>query len=81
MPARERDPEDPRRARTASLSLALFLFAAILLFPPLLKLFEGGGTLFGLPTLYLFLFAVWIVVVAAVYLIAEHVAGPRRGPN
>jgi len=78
---RESGPDDTRLGRTASLSLALFLFAALLMFPPLLKLFEGDGVLFGIPTLYLFLFGVWIIVIGAVYLIAERVARPRRRPN
>lgn len=80
------DP-DQRRAEDAPgggtgkigpLSVSLFLFATMMFLPPLVMLGEGDADLFGLPRIYVVLFAVWIAVVGMIYLIAERV--DRSGP-
>ncbi|MCF3630223.1 hypothetical protein RJ527_03135 [Thalassospiraceae bacterium LMO-SO8] len=59
--------------------MSLFLVATLLFLPPLVTLGEGAADLFGLPRIFVVLFAVWIGVVAAIYLIAERVdrSAPR----
>ncbi len=42
---------------------ALFGFALIALNPPVLDLFNRADSLFGLPVAYLYLFAVWAVLI------------------
>jgi hypothetical protein len=81
-----RDPE-PRRSgapergtsRVGAFSVSLFLVATLLFLPPLVTLGEGPADLFGLPRIFVVLFAVWIGVVAAIYLIAERIdrSAPR----
>jgi len=80
-----RDPERRRAAapergtdRVGAFSVSLFLVATLLFLPPLVTLGEGPADLFGLPRLFVVLFAVWIGVVGVIYLIAERV--DRPGP-
>ena len=81
-----RDPESRRAGapergtnRVGAFSVSLFLVATLLFLPPLVTLGEGSADLFGLPRIFVVLFAVWIGVVAAIYLIAERVdrSAPR----
>lgn len=58
--------------------IGLFLLAMVLFDPPLLLLFGGGATLFGLPVLYLYLFAAWLAIIAAIAWIAERRPTRRR---
>lgn len=66
--------------RTAKRDRALALFAAgVLLFnPPIINLFSG--TVFGLPTLYLYFFVGWALIIAALALIVES-GGPPADPD
>ena len=50
----------------------------MLLNPPLLILFGGGGTVFGLPLLYAYVFVAWLLIIAAVAWIAERPTARRR---
>ena len=52
------------RARFGERLVALALFGALLLNYPLLSLVAGGGSVFGLPELYVYLFAVWAGIIA-----------------
>ena len=45
--------------------VALFLIGMLLLFSPLIALPNRPQLLFGLPLLYLYLFGVWILLIAA----------------
>jgi hypothetical protein len=49
--------------------LGLFAAGAVLFNPPILNLV--GGTIVGWPALYLYLFLVWALLIAAVALISE----------
>ncbi|MGN6144047.1 MAG: hypothetical protein ACTHOP_10700 [Mesorhizobium sp.] len=49
--------------------VGLFAAGTILLNPPILNLV--GGTLFGWPALYLYLFVVWGLLIAVIGLISE----------
>ncbi len=68
-------PDDIRRRDRL---IGLFLLAMVLLDPPVLLLFGGGATLFGLPVLYLYLFAAWLAIIVAIAWIAERRPTPRR---
>jgi len=68
-------PDDVRRRDRL---IGLFLLALALLNPPLLMLFGGGATVFGLPLLYLYIFVTWLLIIAAVAWIAERRAARRR---
>ena len=68
-------PEDIRRRDRL---IGLFLLALVLLDPPLLMLFGGGDTLFGLPLLYVYIFFAWLLIIAAVAWIAERRMARRR---
>ena len=58
-------------SRTREFLVALFLLGALLLAPPLLIIFNQAARVFGVPTLYLYLFAVWAVLIALVALTVE----------
>ncbi len=65
----------PRReSRMRERSVALFLIGAVAFMPPTLMLFDHGGMLFGLPALYVYLFAVWGLLIA----LAGRVTARRR---
>jgi hypothetical protein len=49
----------------------LFVLGALLLNVPVLAIFNRAATLGGVPVLYLYLFGVWAVGIAAVYVLAR----------
>jgi len=53
-----------RRTERRDRLVGLFVAGVVLLDPPLLNLV--GGTLLGIPSLYLYLFVVWALLIAAV---------------
>lgn len=59
-----------RPGATGEWSVVTFLFAFLALNPPLLTIFSVEVFLFGIPLLYLYLFAVWAIIVALVAWIA-----------
>lgn len=67
-------PTAGRAGKAGAFSISLFLFAALMLLPPIVTLVEGEANLFGMPVIYLYLFVVWIGVVVLIYLIAERFA-------
>jgi hypothetical protein len=56
--------------------LGLFAAGVVLLNPPILDLV--GGTFFGWPALYLYLFIVWALLIAGIALISERGGGPAE---
>ena len=50
---------------------ALFLLGLFLLNYPLLNLFAGAGQLLGIPILYAYVFAVWVLLIGAMALVVE----------
>ena len=51
--------------------IALFLLGWVLFNFPMLSLFNQPATLFGIPTLYVYIFAAWALVIALMAWIAE----------
>ena len=51
--------------------VVLVLIGTLALNYPLLSIFAGGGLLFGIPILYLYLFSIWAGFIALVALIIE----------
>jgi hypothetical protein len=51
--------------------VAVFLCAALLFNYPVLSLFDRPEPLFGLPTLYVFMFVVWAALIGAIAWIVE----------
>ena len=68
----------PDEVRRRDRLIGLFLLALVLLNPPLLLLFGGGDTVFGLPLLYVYIFVAWLLIIAAVAWIAERRTARRR---
>jgi hypothetical protein len=56
--------------------VALFVLGCLLFSYPILSLFNGGGTVFGIPVLYAYLFGVWIGLIALMILIVERLSKP-----
>ncbi len=57
-------------ARQRDRLVGLFVLGVAAFNPPLLSLFSGA-TLFGWPLLYVYLFAVWAVLIAAIAVVVE----------
>lgn len=66
--------ERPRR--NAEWSVVLFVVALLAFNPPVLAIFSVPDLLFGIPALYLYIFAAWGGVIA---LLAANVPGLMRG--
>jgi len=62
-----------RRTARQDRVLALFGAGVLLLNPPIVNLFYGY--VFGVPTLYLYFFGVWALMIGAVALICERGGG------
>lgn len=71
-----------RRAARRDRLIGLFILAAILFNPPILNLF--GGTFYGWPALFIYLFLAWGLIIAGVALVVERSASSdergNRGP-
>ncbi|MCP3868801.1 MAG: hypothetical protein GY703_12030 [Gammaproteobacteria bacterium] len=50
---------------------AVFLAGVMFYFSPLISLFDQTSERFGIPTLYLYLFGVWVVLIALMAWIIE----------
>jgi hypothetical protein len=61
--------------------VALFLLGALFFSPIFIRLFGSGGTIFGLPLLYVYIFAAWGLIIGLVALAAEKSkgSGPPSG--
>jgi hypothetical protein len=59
------------RAVQAQRLVALFVLGWLLFSFPLLSLFNTGGTVFGIPMLYAWLFGVWAALIAVMLLVVE----------
>jgi len=55
--------------------IALFVLGCLLFSFPLLSLFNTGGTMWGIPVLYAYLFGVWIGLIALMALVVERSSG------
>jgi hypothetical protein len=65
-----------RRTARRDRMIGLFVLALVLFNPPILNLF--GGTLFGWPALYLYLFGAWALIIAGVALVTERTGTPTN---
>ena len=71
MPAMTPDP------RTRGRLAGLFLLALVLFLPPVVGL-PGSGTLFGIPALFVFIYAAWALVILLLFLtLRRGRSGPR----
>ena len=57
--------------RSRELLVALFVLGIVLLTPPLLIVFNQATRVLGIPTLYLYLFAIWLALIALVAFAVE----------
>ena len=55
--------------------IALFVLGCLLFSFPLLSLFNTGGTVWGIPVLYAYLFGVWVGLIALMALVVERSSG------
>ncbi len=68
------------RSKSGSLT-AVFFFGVLLLTYPLLSLFDRARIVFGLPLLYLYLFAAWAGLIGLVVLITREPKRERQVPS
>ncbi len=61
--------------------IGLFLIGAIGFSPPILTLFDKPVLVAGIPLLYLYLFAFWIVLIALASLVATQLAPADDSPR
>jgi hypothetical protein len=59
------------RGEQAQRLVAVFLLGCLLFSYPILALFNIGGTVFGIPLLYAYLFAVWAMLIVLMILVIE----------
>jgi len=63
-----------RRTVRRDRMIGLFVLGVVLFNPPVLNLF--GGTLFGWPALYVYLFGAWALIIIGIAFVSERSAGP-----
>lgn len=63
-----------RGARDAATMLPFI--AIVLFFPPIILIFARPATLFGLPLIVVYIFAVWAIVIAAASLLSRQLGRP-----
>jgi hypothetical protein len=66
-------------ARIGERLVSLALAGTVALNYPLLYLFSGAGTVFGIPSLYFYLFVVWVALIGLMAAIMRPRASPGRG--
>ena len=59
------------RAVEAQRLVALFILGCLLFSYPLLSLFNTGGTVFGIPLLYAYLFGIWALLIVLTIAVIE----------
>ena len=69
----------PNSARRRDRLVGLFAMGVVAFNPPLLDLFHG--TVFGWPVLYVYIFGVWALLIAALALVLERGRDPSRRDN
>ena len=70
-----------RRTARRDRLIGLFVLGVVLFNPPILNLF--GGTIFGWPALFVYLFAAWALLIAGIAVVAERGSTPaddRKAP-
>lgn len=67
------------RRRSEGFGFFLPIFGAILIMPPIVQLFDHGGALFGVPTIFAYLFGVWFFLVLFSFVLARLL--PRDEPD
>ncbi len=60
-----------RRAEHSQRLVALFALGCLLFSATLMVLFNRGGTVFGVPLLYAYLFGAWAALIALMALVIE----------
>ena len=60
-----------KRSRRSQRLIALACLGALLFNYPLLSLFNGARTIWGIPLLYAYLFAAWAVLIVLLAVVAE----------
>lgn len=68
-----------RRTARRDRLIGLFVLGVVLFNPPILNLF--GGIVFGLPALFVYLFAAWALLIVGIALVADHGSGHADPPD
>lgn len=63
--------------RPVESSIATFLLGGLMFSPPILVIFGAEASIFGLPLLYLYVFAAWGLIIALVAWITDFGRGGR----
>ena len=61
----------PKRGQRGQRLVCIFLLGVVLFNFPLLALFNVGGSVFGVPVLFAYLFLAWAVLILLMYLAIE----------
>lgn len=70
-----------RPSATGERLFFLFLIGVFLFNPPALSIFDVPRQVFGIPLLYLYLFACWGAMLLLVVFIIERWSGPDEAPD
>lgn len=65
-----------RTGRKTEWAVVLFCAALLLLFPPILSLYDKPDLIFGLPLAFIAIYAIWAVLILAVFIGARKTAPP-----
>lgn len=51
--------------------IAAFLFGCLVFNYPILALFNQGGTVYGIPALFIYIFGIWLLLIVVMVIIIE----------
>lgn len=70
---------DPGTPRLRDAAAVLPVLAVFLLMPPVITLFAGAHTVWGVPLIVVYLFGVWLALIVAAALLARRLAPSPAG--
>lgn len=67
--------------RFATIALVLPIFGALMIVPPLVGVFNLKLTLGGIPIVAIYLFAVWLGLIGATFVLSHHLRNDEDPPD
>ncbi|MCF4099102.1 hypothetical protein [Maritalea mediterranea] len=59
------------RRRSEGFGFFLPILGVILIMPPIVQLFDRGGSVFGLPIIFTYIFGVWLFLIVAAFILSR----------
>jgi len=68
----------PNRRKLENAAMALLIFGAIMIVPPILSIFNIPTQLFGAPLVVIYLFTIWIILIGATFFLSSRLHAKKK---